>query len=88
MAVDVHSLAQYRSAVSDNRRWAAFEPRDGDIFVCTPAKCGTTWTQAIVANLLWPDANYPHPIRVGCSCSCTHASVGDRSTPGREPHDA
>ncbi|TMA51013.1 MAG: sulfotransferase domain-containing protein [Deltaproteobacteria bacterium] len=43
----------------DNRRWAGFEPRPGDIFVCTPPKCGTTWTQAIVASLLWPDGKAP-----------------------------
>jgi aryl sulfotransferase len=49
----------YRTAVADNRRWAGFEPRPGDIFVCTPAKCGTTWMQAIVASLLWPDGDAP-----------------------------
>jgi aryl sulfotransferase len=49
-------------AVSDNRRWADFEPRPDDIFVCTPAKCGTTWTQTIIANLLWPDGKFPAQI--------------------------
>ena len=62
MAVDVSRLKPYRQAVSDNRRWADFEPRPNDIFVCTPAKCGTTWTQTIVANLLWPDGNFPAPV--------------------------
>jgi aryl sulfotransferase len=52
----------YKDAVMDNARWEGFEPRPGDIFVCTPAKCGTTWTQMIVANLLWPDGNFPGPI--------------------------
>jgi len=57
----------YRSAVMDNARWAGFEPRPDDIFVCTPSKCGTTWMQTIVANLLWPDADVPGPIVNGIS---------------------
>ena len=44
MATPIDSLVRYRSAVSNNRRWAGFSPRSDDIFVCTPAKCGTTWT--------------------------------------------
>jgi aryl sulfotransferase len=59
MTVDVSSLRPYRTAVFDNRRWADFEPRPGDIFVCTPPKCGTTWTQTIVTSLLWPDGDAP-----------------------------
>ena len=59
MPVDISSLRPYRNAVFDHRRWAGFEPRPGDIFVCTPPKCGTTWTQAIVASLLWPDGKAP-----------------------------
>lgn len=62
MTVPVDSLMPYRSAVSDNRRWSGFVPRPGDIFVCTPAKCGTTWTQTIVASLLWPDGDVPGPV--------------------------
>ena len=49
----------YRNAVMDNARWAGFEPRPDDIFVCTPSKCGTTWMQTIVANLLWPEGDIP-----------------------------
>lgn len=45
----------YRHIVSDNRRWQRFAPRAGDIFVCTPPKCGTTWMQAIVVALLFPE---------------------------------
>ena len=55
-------MREYRSAIMDNRRWADFVPRPDDIFVCTPAKCGTTWTQMIVGNLLWPDGEFPAPI--------------------------
>lgn len=62
MATDVSSLRPYRHAVFDNRRWAEFTARPGDIFVCTPPKCGTTWTQTIVASLLWPDGKAPGPV--------------------------
>ena len=31
--------------------------RAGGVFVCTPAKCGTTWMQSIVAGLLWPTSD-------------------------------
>lgn len=51
--------AEYRHFFWDNRRWSSFEPRPGDIFVCTPPKCGTTWTQTVVAMLLFPDGNIP-----------------------------
>ncbi len=53
---------EYRSAVDDTARWNGFTPRAGDIFVCTPAKCGTTWMQSIVASLLWPDSDLPGPV--------------------------
>jgi aryl sulfotransferase len=59
MTVDLATLRPYRTAVFDNRRWANFEPRPNDIFVCTPPKCGTTWTQTIIASLLWPDGDAP-----------------------------
>ncbi len=49
----------YKSATTDGTRWAAFKYRHGDIFICTPAKSGTTWMQTIVASLLWPDGNFP-----------------------------
>jgi aryl sulfotransferase len=52
---------EYRSVISDNRRWESFVPRPGDIFVCTPAKCGTTWMQTIVTALLFPD-KAPGPV--------------------------
>lgn len=53
---------EYRDVVSDNRRWEHFNQRPGDIFVCTPAKCGTTWTQTIVNSLLWPNGDSPGPV--------------------------
>jgi hypothetical protein len=42
MTVDISKLVRYGIGVSDNARWAQFEARPGDIFVCTPSKCGTT----------------------------------------------
>jgi aryl sulfotransferase len=57
---------QYRTAVFDTRRWEGFEHRPGDIFVCTPPKCGTTWMQTIVTSLLWPDGDAPAPVTVLC----------------------
>ena len=53
---------EYRSHIWDNRRWRHFVHRPGDIFVCTPPKCGTTWMQTIVATLLFPDGNAPGPV--------------------------
>ena len=49
----------YRSVVLDNRRWERFVSRPGDIFVCTPPKCGTTWMQTIVTTLLFPSGDAP-----------------------------
>lgn len=61
---DRPATREYRSFVSDSRRWDRYEHRPGDIVVCTPPKCGTTWTQTIVANLLLPDGNLPAPVTV------------------------
>lgn len=52
----------YRNIVSDNHRWQEFSHRPGDIFVCTPPKCGTTWMQAIVATLLFPAGDIAGPV--------------------------
>ena len=62
MSIAVDTLQPYRTAVFDNRRWRDFAPRPGDVFICTPPKCGTTWTQTIVANLLWPAGDWPAPV--------------------------
>ena len=54
-AVERSIEREYRNVGVDNLRWERFVPRAGDIFVCTPPKCGTTWMQAIVAALLFPE---------------------------------
>ena len=43
----------------DSARWDYFEPREDDIIIATSYKAGTTWTQAIVAHLLFPGGNLP-----------------------------
>ncbi len=55
-------MIEYKTPVSDNSRWEKFVHRPDDIFVCTPAKCGTTWTQTIVNSLLFPDGDSPGPV--------------------------
>ena len=52
----------YRGVISDNRRWKRFVHRPGDIFVCSPPKCGTTWTQTIVVTLLFQPGDPPAPV--------------------------
>lgn len=47
--------------LDDSRRWAGYRFRHDDIFIVTPPKCGTTWTQGIVASLLWPAGDAPGP---------------------------
>jgi hypothetical protein len=49
----------YKGALADSTRWSSFEKRPGDIFVCTPPKCGTTWTQAICALLVFQTPDLP-----------------------------
>lgn len=55
-------LTDYRHFIWDNQRWNRIQPRPGDIYVCTPPKTGTTWTQTIVAMLLYPDGTLPQPV--------------------------
>ena len=45
--------AIYKGILTDTTRWDNFRPRADDVFICTPVKCGTTWTQAIVAMLIF-----------------------------------
>lgn len=48
----------YQGPITDTSRWEPFQQRPGDIFICTPPKCGTTWTQAICAMLVFGSADH------------------------------
>ena len=48
----------YKGFATDSIRWESFIPRDDDIFICTPYKCGTTWSQAICASLIFRDPDH------------------------------
>jgi hypothetical protein len=52
-------MARYQGIVYDSARWDGFEIRPGDLFVCTPPKCGTTWMQMIVALLVFQGPDLP-----------------------------
>jgi hypothetical protein len=52
----------YSSPAADSGRWDAYRPRQGDIVVCTPPKCGTTWTQMICALLVHQSPDLPLPL--------------------------
>lgn len=45
-------LHRYETPVADSARWDRYRPRDGDIIVATPPKCGTTWSQMLCAVLV------------------------------------
>lgn len=62
--VDMATLVPQRSPIDDNLRWAGFTHRPGDVFVCTPPKCGTTWTQTIVTTLIFGGEPMPDPVLV------------------------
>lgn len=62
MSEAVPALRLYRTAVTDSGRWEHFAHRPGDIFVCTPPKCGTTWMQTIIVSLIWPAGDAPGPV--------------------------
>lgn len=48
--------------VIDGTRWEAYRHREDDIVITTSYKAGTTWTQTIVANLLFQDGNMPNAV--------------------------
>ena len=43
------------------QRWEAYNKRPDDIIIATSYKAGTTWTQGIVANMLFADGEFPAP---------------------------
>jgi aryl sulfotransferase len=52
----------YQNHHFDSTRWNFFDWRDDDIVIATSYKAGTTWMQAIVANLLFQDGDFPQPV--------------------------
>lgn len=52
----------YRNIAMDSARWNKFRPRDGDIIICTPPKCGTTWMQMICAMLIFQKTVFERPL--------------------------
>ena len=48
--------------IIDSDRWRVYQHRPGDIVITTSYKAGTTWMQAIVANLLYQDGEFPAPV--------------------------
>lgn len=48
-----HRTVRYDSPITEAARWDHYSPRHDDILICTPPKCGTTWTQAICALLIF-----------------------------------
>src|SRR6516165_2170835 len=50
---------EYRNHHLDSTRWDGFRPRDDDIVITTAYKAGTTWTQRIVAALLFDGEDLP-----------------------------
>jgi hypothetical protein len=55
-------VERYRTLVMDSARWAGFEHRPGDVVISTPAKCGTTWTQMLVALMVFDGPDFPAPL--------------------------
>ena len=58
------AVRAYRGTITRPERWATWTPRPGDILVCTPPKCGTTWTQTILSMLVQGTPELPAPIPV------------------------
>ncbi len=52
----------YENHHLDSPRWDRFETRPGDILITTAYKSGTTWTQTIVAHLIFKDTELPGPV--------------------------
>ena len=60
IAMPQRTLA-YKGEATDTDRWDSFTHREGDVFICTPEKCGTTWTQTMVAMLIMQQTEFETP---------------------------
>lgn len=52
----------YVESDADSTRWNGFEFRRGDIVISAPSKSGTTWTQLLVALLVFDGPEFPEPM--------------------------
>jgi aryl sulfotransferase len=52
----------YQNHTLDSLRWNFLRIRDDDIIITTSYKAGTTWMQAIVANLIFEGRELPAPL--------------------------
>lgn len=77
------AVLTYRGALTRPERWADWSPRQGDIIVCTPAKCGTTWTQTIIAMLLYGTTQLPD--RLSALSPWLDSNLGDAERPAQVP---
>jgi aryl sulfotransferase len=48
---------EYNGFITEAHRWSSYRNRPDDIIIDTPPKCGTTWTQAICAMLVFGRAD-------------------------------
>ncbi|HSG78760.1 MAG TPA: sulfotransferase domain-containing protein [Acidimicrobiia bacterium] len=55
-------MRQYREDDADNARWHGFRFRPGDVVISAPSKSGTTWTQLLVALLIFDGPEFPESI--------------------------
>lgn len=53
------ALKEYHGRLTRPEKWEKWAPNEGDVIVCTPAKCGTTWTQTMIAMLLYGTTELP-----------------------------
>ncbi len=67
----------YRGVLTTPERWETWTPRDGDVLVCTPPKCGTTWTQTMIAMFLNNGTDLPESVSV--LSPWVDAALGDES---------
>lgn len=58
------AIYRYGGQITRPERWATYKPRRGDLIVCTPSKSGTTWTQTILAMLLYRGPELPMKLPV------------------------